>query len=147
MSSCAETSQKSQSIRDSSQNVHSERGSKHAKLCRAAHLRCSAVWGAQPKYIPEFIAKQAERDADIVSGTRYAREGGVSGWDFHRKLTSCGANILAATLLQPNVCRFLYCMYICFQTCAGSSIALHHRTGSLGDFSLLPAANIPHFHT
>ena len=61
----------------------------------------------QPKYIPEFIAKQAERDADVVSGTRYAREGGVSGWDFRRKLTSCGANILAATLLQPKVCACL----------------------------------------
>ncbi|BDA48961.1 Dolichol-phosphate mannosyltransferase subunit 1 [Coccomyxa sp. Obi] len=56
-----------------------------------------------PKYIPDFIAKQAERDADIVSGTRYSRSGGVSGWDFRRKLTSCGANILAATLLQPKV--------------------------------------------
>jgi dolichol-phosphate mannosyltransferase len=57
----------------------------------------------QPKYIPAFIAKQAERDADIVSGTRYITGGGVYGWDFKRKLTSCGANILAATLLQPRV--------------------------------------------
>lgn len=57
----------------------------------------------QPKYIPEFIAKQAEADADIVSGTRYVSDGGVFGWDFKRKLTSCGANILAATLLQPKV--------------------------------------------
>ncbi len=64
------------------------------------HCSCCVV---QPKYIPDFIAKQAERDADIVSGTRYSRSGGVSGWDFRRKLTSCGANILAATLLQPKV--------------------------------------------
>lgn len=64
---------------------------------------CAAFCVVQPKYIPDFIAKQAERDADIVSGTRYSPSGGVSGWDFRRKLTSCGANILAATLLQPKV--------------------------------------------
>ena len=60
------------------------------------------VW-AQPKYIPRFIARQAERDADVVTGSRYIRGGGVAGWDTRRKLTSCGANILAATLLQPRV--------------------------------------------
>ena len=58
---------------------------------------------AQPKYIPRFIARQAERDADVVTGSRYIRGGGVAGWDARRKLTSCGANILAATLLQPRV--------------------------------------------
>ena len=56
----------------------------------------------QPKYILDFIDKQAEMDADIVSGTRYAAGGGVFGWDFRRKLISCGANILALTLLQPK---------------------------------------------
>lgn len=39
-----------------------------------------------------------------MSGTRYASGGGVFGWDFRRKLISCGANILAVTLLQPKVC-------------------------------------------
>ena len=48
--------------------------------------------------------QQAETDADIVSGTRYAGGGGVFGWNFKRKLTSRGANFLAATLLQPGVC-------------------------------------------
>lgn len=57
---------------------------------------------SQPKYILDFIDKQAETDADIVSGTRYAAGGGVFGWDFRRKLISCGANILALTLLQPK---------------------------------------------
>ncbi|KAK9836775.1 hypothetical protein WJX74_007773 [Apatococcus lobatus] len=56
-----------------------------------------------PRYIPAFIRKQQEGNFDIVSGTRYAREGGVYGWDFKRKLTSRGANILASTLLQPGV--------------------------------------------
>lgn len=57
----------------------------------------------QPKYILDFIDKQAETGADIVSGTRYTAGGGVFGWDFRRKLISCGANILALTLLQPKV--------------------------------------------
>lgn len=47
--------------------------------------------------------KQQEGGFDIVSGTRYAPQGGVYGWDFKRKLTSRGANILASTLLQPGV--------------------------------------------
>lgn len=47
--------------------------------------------------------KQAETGADIVTGTRYVRGGGVYGWNFKRKLTSRGANYLAATLLQPGV--------------------------------------------
>ena len=46
--------------------------------------------------------QQAPSGADIVSGTRYAG-GGVFGWNFKRKLTSRGANFLAATLLQPGV--------------------------------------------
>ena len=64
---------------------------------------CDGVPHLQPKYILDFIDKQAETDADIVSGTRYAAGGGVFGWDFRRKLISCGANILALTLLQPKV--------------------------------------------
>ena len=58
---------------------------------------------AQPKYIPALIAQQRDTDADIVTGTRYVPGGGVFGWDFRRKLTSRGANFLAATLLQPGV--------------------------------------------
>ena len=58
---------------------------------------------AQPKYIPEMIRLQAAGGHDVVSGTRYAPGGGVAGWDFRRKLTSRGANVLASTLLQPQV--------------------------------------------
>eukprot|EP01024_Parvocaulis_polyphysoides_P048020 TRINITY_DN4554_c0_g1_i11.p1 TRINITY_DN4554_c0_g1~~TRINITY_DN4554_c0_g1_i11.p1 ORF type:complete len:253 (+),score=28.15 TRINITY_DN4554_c0_g1_i11:39-761(+) len=56
-----------------------------------------------PKYLPQFIQKQADTQCDIVTGTRYKKGGGVYGWDFKRKLTSRGANILAATLLMSNV--------------------------------------------
>lgn len=47
--------------------------------------------------------KQLETDADIVTGTRYIKGGGVHGWDARRKLTSRGANVLAHTLLWPRV--------------------------------------------
>ena len=56
----------------------------------------------QPKFIPQFIEKQEEGDYDIVTGTRYADGGGVSGWDLRRKLISRGANYLAQILLQPG---------------------------------------------
>lgn len=47
--------------------------------------------------------KQLETNADIVTGTRYVKGGGVHGWDLRRKLTSRGANVLAHTLLWPRV--------------------------------------------
>lgn len=47
--------------------------------------------------------KQLETNADIVTGTRYVKGGGVYGWDLRRKLTSRGANVLAHTLLWPRV--------------------------------------------
>jgi len=56
----------------------------------------------QPKFIPEFIKLQQEGDYDIVSGTRYAGDGGVFGWDFKRKLISRGANFLSQVLLRPD---------------------------------------------
>jgi dolichol-phosphate mannosyltransferase len=33
-----------------------------------------------PKFIPQFIARQKEGDFDVVTGTRYAGDGGVNGW-------------------------------------------------------------------
>lgn len=56
-----------------------------------------------PKYIPDFIACQRAGNHDIVTGTRYAANGGVAGWSMGRKLTSRGANILASTLLGASV--------------------------------------------
>lgn len=62
-----------------------------------------ADFSHHPEAIPKFIAKQKEDDYDIVTGTRYAGNGGVYGWDLKRKLVSRGANFLAATVLRPNV--------------------------------------------
>ncbi|KAF8854829.1 mannose phospho-dolichol synthase [Acephala macrosclerotiorum] len=62
-----------------------------------------ADFSHHPKFIPEMIRKQATNDYDIVTGTRYASDGGVYGWDLKRKLISKGANIFADTLLRPGV--------------------------------------------
>ena len=55
-----------------------------------------------PKFIPLMIAMQQKDNLDIVTGTRYSGDGGVSGWDFRRKLISRGANYLTQVLLQPG---------------------------------------------
>jgi len=57
-----------------------------------------------PKFIPQMIdvMDDNKKKVDIVSGTRYARGGGVAGWDTYRKLTSCGANFLASFLLNTG---------------------------------------------
>ncbi|KAK2169603.1 hypothetical protein LSH36_8g00022 [Paralvinella palmiformis] len=55
-----------------------------------------------PKFIPQFIKKQAEGNFDIVSGTRYRGNGGVFGWDLRRKIISRGANYVAQILLRPG---------------------------------------------
>jgi len=63
-----------------------------------------ADFSHHPKFIPEMIRIQATNDYDIVTGTRYASDGGgVYGWDLKRKLISKGANIFADTLLRPGV--------------------------------------------
>jgi len=62
-----------------------------------------ADFSHHPKFIPEMIRLQATKDYDIVTGTRYAGDGGVYGWDLKRKLVSKGANIFADTFLRPGV--------------------------------------------
>lgn len=56
-----------------------------------------------PKFIPIMVDLMDSSKADIVTGTRYRRGGGVCGWDFSRKLTSRGANFIADFLLNPGV--------------------------------------------
>ncbi|CAH8855832.1 unnamed protein product [Trichobilharzia szidati] len=55
-----------------------------------------------PKFIPEFIKLQKQHDYDVVTGTRYSCNGGVSGWDLKRKLISRTANYIAQVLLRPK---------------------------------------------
>ena len=56
-----------------------------------------------PKFIPQFIDIQRKGNLDIVTGTRYAGDGGVSGWDLKRKLISRTANYITQVLLRPGV--------------------------------------------
>jgi dolichol-phosphate mannosyltransferase len=60
-----------------------------------------------PKFIPEMIRIQKETNADIVTGTRYAKSGnmrgGVYGWNLFRKFTSRTANLIADVMLMPGV--------------------------------------------
>ncbi|KAE9553181.1 hypothetical protein FO519_003620 [Halicephalobus sp. NKZ332] len=56
-----------------------------------------------PKFIPEMIAQQEKKNYDIVTGTRYAPGGGVYGWNWKRKVISCGANYLSQVVLSPGV--------------------------------------------
>ena len=50
-----------------------------------------------------MIDTQKRGDFDIVTGTRYAGDGGVYGWDLKRKFVSRGANLFADTVLRPGV--------------------------------------------
>lgn len=62
-----------------------------------------ADFSHHPESIPEFIALQKKNNHDIVTGTRYAGNGGVYGWDLKRKLVSRGANFLATLVLRPHI--------------------------------------------
>lgn len=56
-----------------------------------------------PKYIPEMLNEIIQKDADIVIGSRYVKEGGIDGWSFFRKLNSRVANYLANFILQTRI--------------------------------------------
>ena len=68
-----------------------------------------ADFSHHPKFIAAMIRAQKGPGSpspggyDIVTGTRYAGNGGVYGWDLKRKLVSRGANLFADTVLRPGV--------------------------------------------
>ncbi|KAI9796261.1 MAG: dolichol-P-mannose synthesis [Piccolia ochrophora] len=65
-----------------------------------------ADFSHHPKFIAEMVRVQASIGGDgydIVTGTRYAGDGGVYGWDLKRKFVSRGANLFADTVLRPGV--------------------------------------------
>ena len=66
-----------------------------------------ADFSHHPKFIPKMIEMQKRRKEgggyDIVTGTRYAGDGGVYGWDLKRKVVSRGANLVADTVLRVSV--------------------------------------------
>ena len=62
-----------------------------------------ADFSHHPKFIAPMIALQKTKNYDIVTGTRYAGDGGVFGWDLKRKFVSRDANLFADTVLRPGV--------------------------------------------
>merc|ERR1712226_1529706 len=54
-----------------------------------------------PKFIPQMIKKQEEGDYDLVSGTRYAGDGGVNGWTLKEKSSP------EEPILSPRSCSGL----------------------------------------
>jgi dolichol-phosphate mannosyltransferase len=62
-----------------------------------------ADFSHHPKFIAEMVRVQKTHNYDIVTGTRYAGDGGVYGWDLKRKFVSRGANLFADTVLRPGV--------------------------------------------
>ena len=75
-----------------------------SKLCQGEFIFImDADFSHHPKFLIDFIQKQKETNADIVTGTRYNLGGGVYGWNPIRKIISRGANFLASFFLNPGV--------------------------------------------
>jgi dolichol-phosphate mannosyltransferase len=56
----------------------------------------------RPQHLPDIV-ETARRRGGLVIGSRYVRGGSVSGWGWHRKLLSWGANVYCRTLLGLRV--------------------------------------------
>lgn len=75
-----------------------------------------------PKFIPQMISvmdngDRSGRAYDIVSGTRYRRGGGVAGWDFKRKLTSCGELIHGEYFTLVRLYKYIHTSLIHSTNC------------------------------
>jgi dolichol-phosphate mannosyltransferase len=56
----------------------------------------------RPEYLADIVGA-AQRTKSLVLGSRYIRGGSVSGWGWHRKLLSAGANVYCRALLGLRV--------------------------------------------
>jgi dolichol-phosphate mannosyltransferase len=56
----------------------------------------------RPEYLPRIIA-EAARTGGLAIGSRYVDGGSVTGWPWHRKALSWGANVYCRTLLGLRV--------------------------------------------
>jgi dolichol-phosphate mannosyltransferase len=77
--------------------------------------RAGATWGLErgfelmvqmdadlshdPQALPQLLAAQEEREADLVIGSRYVPGGAIPDWTRRRRLLSKGANVYARLLL------------------------------------------------
>jgi dolichol-phosphate mannosyltransferase len=71
-----------------------------------------ADFSHQPRYLPEFLREI--KHYDLVLGSRYVRDGGVSNWPLHRQVISRGGSLYARTILGVQV-RDLTGGFKCFR--------------------------------
>ena len=76
----------------------------------------------RPEHLPEMVG-QAMRCGCLVIGSRYVHGGSVSGWAWHRKLLSWGANVYTRALLGIRV-RDATSGYRCFPRTVLEAIGL-----------------------
>ena len=81
-----------------------------------------ADFSHDPKYLPVMLAT-AEREADVVVGSRYVAGGGTVNWGLGRKLISRGGSLYARSILGVRV-RDLTSGFICWRTTALEGIGL-----------------------
>ena len=75
-------------------------------------MEMDADFSHDPADVPRLI--EASEDADLVLGSRYVEGGGVSGWEWHRRLLSRGGCWYARTILGVPV-RDLTGGFKCFR--------------------------------
>jgi len=76
----------------------------------------------RPQHLPEIV-DAAHRCGALVIGSRYVRGGSVSGWGWHRKLLSWGANAYCRTLLGLRV-RDATSGYRCYPSAVLEAVGL-----------------------
>lgn len=84
-------------------------------------MEMDADFSHDPADVPRLIA--ASEDADLVLGSRYVEGGGVSGWEWHRRLLSRGGCWYARTILGVPV-RDLTGGFKCFRRSVLESLDL-----------------------
>jgi dolichol-phosphate mannosyltransferase len=75
-------------------------------------MEMDADFSHDPADVPRLI--EASQDADLVLGSRYVAGGGVSGWEWHRRVLSRGGCWYARTILGVPV-RDLTGGFKCFR--------------------------------
>ena len=76
----------------------------------------------RPEYLPELVAA-AEHSGGLAVGSRYVPGGSVTGWPWHRKLLSWGANLYCRALLGLAV-RDCTAGYRCYPRAVLEAIGL-----------------------
>lgn len=76
-------------------------------------MEMDADFSHDPRYLPQII-DTAERDADMVIGSRYVRGGGTVNWGIGRQIISQGGSIYARAILGIGV-RDVTAGFVCFR--------------------------------